>query len=246
MQATKTSRRRPTPPSRSANAIVAMLPDFCWQTSPEGPLETPDFMSPWKNWTSTLLASALLAALCLPAVAAPGATGNLRDAMPSVLAAGALPYRMDTGSEPMAALLAQIALPAARLQSASAPLARATGATPSLLEVDQVKTLSALDIIAMPPQPAASASQIQMSRQPAIRLQASKSLQSVRVKPSAAARAAKTMATSADCENASSGAECILPGKPAVDWRTNMGMEIDSVSGTILIPGVTLNPPPRP
>ena len=191
-----------------------------------------------RPWTATILAGTLLAALCLPASAL-GTVGNAMPAIRAAFPAGTLSERLAAGGEPDDALLAQTALPAAKFQRVAAPLAPASRANSSALGVDQVSNLPASAALAMPAQPPASPSQLQTPRQPATRSPASRPLQSVRVQPGAAPKADKPLSTSVSCENAASGAECMLPSQALADWRNNIGVEIDSVTGTALIPGIT-------
>lgn len=240
-----TSRRRQTPPSPSGSAIFVM-PLYLYGPASLTQLASAKGLK--RPWTFTVLAGTLLAALCLPASAL-GTVGSAMAAIhatPAAFPAGTRLERLAAGGEPVDALLAQTALPAEKFQRVAAPIAPASRANSSALGVDQVRNLPASAALAMPAQPPASPSQLQTPRQPAIRSPASQSLQSERVQPGAAPKAAKPLSTSASCENAGSGAECLLPGQASADWRKNTGVEIDPVTGAMLIPGVTLNPPPRP
>lgn len=150
-------------------------------------------------------------------------------------------------------LLAALCLPAAALGTTGKLMAAlpAAPAPPSrqassALGIDQVRSLPASASIGLPAQPPAAASQLQTPAQPASKSPARQSLQSARVQPGTAPKPAKPLPTSANCDAASSGAECMRPGPAAADWRKDLGVEVDAVTGAILIPGVTLNPPPRP
>lgn len=119
----------------------------------------------------------------------------------------------------------------ATVPSASAPLAQIeTLSMPqrpsSALGVEQVRV--------PPPQPAADPGRQAATAQGPLLPQV--------VRTGEGRGAAPETSTSANCSGTPGSSECLLETPRAPDWRRQTGIEIDTVSGAPLVPGVTLNP----